>query len=772
LFTRFKYIRYNLAAKLIIMLGMVLLGILAVWAHYNLQYQKNLLIDYSIKSTDRLINTIKLGAHYSMLTNSREDINQIIKNISTQPEFEAIRIYNKSGQIKYSKNSKEIDQTTDTRQQACIICHMTEPPLTELTLSQRIRIFDAPEGHRLLGTISPIYNEPQCSNADCHFHPQDKKILGALDVVVSLEKLDEQITRSERNFFGFAMLIFLFTSTIIILFIMKFVNQPIKKLIEGARRVAKGEYTGTIQIEQIDEMSELAAAFNHMCQEVLKHETELKAKQKEYQNLFESVPCLITVQDRNFKLLNYNREFSDMFNPVPGEYCFRAYKGRNRKCDPCPVEQTFKDGRSHHAEETGLGKDGTVRHWIVRTSPITNEKGDIIAAMEISLDITDRRNLEVELAKSEEKYHAIFSNIPNPVFVLDEENYEILDANNSVEAVYGYKTEELLHQPFLMLFPEKEREHYGFKILVSSVLDRVKHVHKSGKTLYVNIRISPSGIGGKKVFLVTTSDITKRLEAEQQLIQAGKMATLGEMTTGIAHELNQPLSVIKTVSSFFIDKIQKKEPIEEKTLSTMLSKVDSNVDRATRIINHMRQFARKSEVELERIRINDVIENALEIFSQQLKVKGIEIVRNLDPQLPYILADPGRLEQVVINLLVNARDAIEDKWHTHGRTPENERIELTTRCENYWVRLEVQDSGTGIPESFLEKIFEPFFTTKEVGKGTGLGLSISYGIVTECGGRIEAKNVKGRGACFVLRFPVAKAERPDSRPKDYPQTDT
>ncbi len=511
-------------------------------------------------------------------------------------------------------------------------------------------------------------------------------------------------------------------------------------------------------------MSELASAFNHMAREILKHETDLKTKRQEYQNLFESVPCLITVQDRNFKLVNYNREFADMFNPEPGDYCYRAYKGRNEKCDVCPVEQSFQDGQLHHAEETGIGKDGKVMHWIVRASPIMNDKGEIIAAMEISLDITERRNLEVELVKSEEKYHAIFNNIPNPVFVLDEENFEILDANKSVEAVYGYETHELIHRPFLILFQEKERAQYAFKLLVSNVLDRVRHLHKSGKTLYVNIRVSPSEISGKKVFLVTTSDVTKRLEAEQQLIHAGKMATLGEMATGIAHELNQPLSVIKTVSSFFIDKIRKKEPIGDDILSTLLIKVDSNVDRASRIINHMRQFARKSEIELEWAHVNEVIENALEIFSQQLKVKGIEIVCRLDPDLPKIHADPGRLEQVMINLLVNARDAIEEKWNIRGRRQEKDNIELISRREKGWVIVEVRDSGSGIPEHLLEKIFEPFFTTKEVGKGTGLGLSISYGIITECGGKIEAVNIDGNGACFIMRFPVSKASQSEIPP--------
>ena len=127
------------------------------------------------------------------------------------------------------------------------------------------------------------------------------------------------------------------------------------------------------------------------------------------------------------------------------------------------------------------------------------------------------------------------------------------------------------------------------------MINQVKQVNQSGVTLFVNIWISPAEYPGKKVLLVTTSDITKRLETEQQLIQASKMATLGEMATGIAHELNQPLSVIKTASSFFIRKINRKEPLEDDILFNMLGKIDSNVDRAAKIINHMRQFARKSD---------------------------------------------------------------------------------------------------------------------------------------------------------------------------------
>jgi len=234
------------------------------------------------------------------------------------------------------------------------------------------------------------------------------------------------------------------------------------------------------------------------------------------------------------------------------------------------------------------------------------------------------------------------------------------------------------------------------------------------------------------------------------------MATLGEMATGVAHELNQPLSVIKTASSFSIKKIKKNEPIEDEILFNILMKIDSNIDRATKIINHMRQFARKSGMEMEKVQVNDVLKNAFEIFSQQLKLRGIEVQWNIDKKLPRIYADPSRLEQVFINLLLNARDAIEENWNHPESKQGQKKIILKTICDRQWVICEVCDTGKGVSETMADKIFEPFFTTKEIGKGTGLGLSISYGIIKDCGGSIQVAPNETGGACFILKFPIPK----------------
>ncbi|WP_207680731.1 PAS domain S-box protein [Desulfonema magnum] len=754
-----KNLRHSLVLRLIFAVGVTLLISISTWAYFSIRYQQKKFMQSIVEGTDRLTNTIKLGTHYAMMINSRDEINQIIRNIGRQKEIENIRIYNKDGQIKFSNRDSDIEQITNIKAEACYICHRSEPALYELELAQRTRIFTSPRGYRLLGVISPINNEPGCSS-ECHFHPKDKKILGALDVVVSLKGTDADILRYEEGIISLTVFVFLVTSVIIFIIVLKFVKQPIKKLIDGTHLIAKGAYYNKVDVHTEDEIGELAMAINSMGKEIGDKQAKLNRQRDEYQQLFENVPCIITVQDRNYRLLGYNREFSNKFNPKKGDMCFHAYKGRDKKCENCPVEKTFEDGESHYSEEAGVNKDGTLTHWIVRTAPLRNNEGEIVAAMEMCLDITPRKQLEEQLEKSEKKYHAFFSNIPNPVFVLDAENLQILDCNESIRAVYGYEKNEIVNTHFTDLFME-DKKHYAREILTKTVIDQVKHMNKAGNILFVNIRISPAEYGEQKVFLVTTSDITKRLETEQQLIQTSKMATLGEMATGVAHELNQPLSVIKTASSFFMKKIRKKETIREDILLTMSQEIDSHVDRATKIINHMREFGRKSDMCLAEVQVNGVLQKAFEIFSQQLKLRGIEVVWDLEENLPRIMGDPGRLEQVFINLIINARDAIEARWEFNRQEmadpqEEERKIFLRTKTEGDKVVIEVEDTGNGISPEIRTKIFEPFFTTKEVGKGTGLGLSISYGIIKDCGGTIRTRRNKGKGAFFVIQFSISE----------------
>ena len=222
----------------------------------------------------------------------------------------------------------------------------------------------------------------------------------------------------------------------------------------------------------------------------------------------------------------------------------------------------------------------------------------------------------------------------------------------------------------------------------------------------------------------------------------------------MAHELNQPLTVIKGAASYFLRKIRRNEPIAPETLSELSTEINGQVDRASDIINHMRAFGRKADLTLLDTDVNAVVARACDLFGRQLVVHGITLETALAPELPSVLAIPNRLEQVIVNLVLNARDAVEERAKADPDRPAV--IGVSTGTEGNTVLLSVWDSGTGIPAHLLNKIFEPFFTTKPVGKGTGLGLSIIYGLIKDFGGTITARNRDEGGAAFEIRLPVTR----------------
>lgn len=546
---------------------------------------------------------------------------------------------------------------------------------------------------------------------------------------------------------SFATIHFFFASSL---------DRPIERLIRWTRLIGQGKYVQS-EADPKDlkgEIGRLSEAIHRMGEKISEKQEELNAQRDEFQQLFEEVPCFITVQDKDLRLVRYNREFARQFAPKPGAFCYEVYKGRTEKCDPCPVLLTFEDGKSHSSEETGITKEDPIRYRIVQTSPFKDSGGNIKGVMQMSLDITRMKRLEDEIRKSEEKYRSIFNNIPNPVFILDRKSLRILDCNQCVKDVYGYEKDEIIQTSFLNFFEEGEHQNYALELRSSEILNHAKQITKDGQGIFVNIRVSPYEYNGRPALLVASSDIIRMLMVKQQLIQASKMATLGEMATGIAHELNQPLSVIKTASSFLMSKVGKGERPKDEVLRAMVEEIDGHVDRASAIITHVREFGRKSEAQREPVEVNTALKRALGIFNQQLKLRDIEVITQLQEDLPPISADMNRLEQVFINLLINARDAIEEKYERLGSAATTQKIFLNTSRSNGKVKIEIKDTGIGIPGALLDRIFEPFFTTKKMGKGTGLGLSISYGIVQDYQGTLNVETVENEGASFIIKFPI------------------
>jgi len=385
----------------------------------------------------------------------------------------------------------------------------------------------------------------------------------------------------------------------------------------------------------------------------------------------------------------------------------------------------------------------------------TNEIGTLARSSD---QMTQRLQIsEQELKASEEKYRSLFDNDPNPILVFDRATFQIIDANIRATEKYGYAREELLQMSFRDLGDPEDAEKIRSSVVEACiVLPKIRHRKKDGSIMHVDIHSCPREHLGEDVIIANIADITDSIQAEAKLIQASKMSTLGEMSTGVAHELNQPLNAIRIGSDLLKKKVDRGESLDPELASKVASEIAAQVERAANIINHLREFGRKSELdEMEKVNINKPIRDVFTVLGQQLKLRQIKVNLELEEDLPRILGVSNRLEQVFINLLINARDAIDAKWQSRPPRNEVKQISLKTRSGVKKITVEISDTGPGMKDTILDRIFEPFFTTKKVGQGTGLGLSISYGIIQECKGSIKVVSTKDEGASFILTFPIA-----------------
>ncbi len=423
--------------------------------------------------------------------------------------------------------------------------------------------------------------------------------------------------------------------------------------------------------------------------------------------------------------------------------------------------EALRSDHSYIREYRIRKKDGTIV-WIEGCSKIVcDEQGKVEFVTGSFLDVTERKRSEQALHESEEKYRSMFISGPNPIFVLDRETLVILDASPSAEETYGYYKDELIGRNFQEL-GSFEYQEGAFSLLDSEnqsescvFSQRIKHYRQGGEPFYVEVKACSTTYQGRPAIILAASDITEIIEKDAQLFQASKMTTLGEMSAGIAHELNQPLNAIKIGNDFLRKQVEQNRTIPPDSLRQVVTSVAEQVNRASEIIRSLREFGRKPDFRKEMVSLNMTIGDVMKIIGQQLILQNIKVAYDLDEDSPQILANKNRLEQVIFNLVTNARDAI-GHGNRAGEDGEENVITLSTFSNDSHVGFAVSDNGVGITDENLAKIFEPFFTTKEVGRGMGLGLSITYGIVRDFGGAIEVNRQSGGGTRFQVRFPRPK----------------
>jgi PAS domain S-box-containing protein len=414
-------------------------------------------------------------------------------------------------------------------------------------------------------------------------------------------------------------------------------------------------------------------------------------------------------------------------------------------------------------EVDGLRKDGTTFPLELGISELVIGGKRILTG--IVMDNTERKRAEEALRESEQRFKDVaeaasdwfwemdenlrftfFSERRQQLFGVSPENnvgktrWEVADANPDDDEIWRHHRATLeAHKPF------RDFE-YAFTT-------------KDGKTKYNKVSGKPvfDANGAFKGYRGAATNVTEQKEAQAQLIQASKLATLGEMASGIAHELNQPLCVVGMAAENSLISMEE-GTFDTEFVRKKLRTIVSQRDRMAGIVNHMRLFSRRDITGMELFNPVECVADAVGLVDQQFRTSGIEVKLNLPAACRNVSGHPVQLEQVVLNLLNNARDAILGAMKSAGSGQSHPapmvRISLVDDKRRKAVVISVADNGGGIPEQALERIFDPFYTTKKEGQGTGLGLSISYSIIDAMGGRLKAQNADG-GAEFRISVPAA-----------------
>lgn len=400
-----------------------------------------------------------------------------------------------------------------------------------------------------------------------------------------------------------------------------------------------------------------------------------------------------------------------------------------------------------------------------------------IEAEERTKYLENQRRLEREIEISKDFLENIIENTRTNLMVLDKD-LTVKTLNSAQAKTLGRTKQEILGRPFLSLFPDGAPPSDGLPL--ETVLQRVlagrsitindyRITGLQEQPIYLTMNITPLLIDGRNPGVLITSDnVTKRVQLEealkhyteelevkvdketatsrrleQQVLHSEKLAALGRVAAGVAHEIGNPLTSISTFAQLL------REMATDEFSQTSLDIINNHIKRITEIVRQMSTFARPDSANIRPVQINDVMKSSLDLMRLDKRMKStIKIVQSMDPGLPKIMADEGQMSQVFINIILNALDAMPDG----GTLTVSSRRETDERNATV-VAVRFTDTGTGITKEDLEKIFDPFYTTKEPGKGTGLGLALSYNIVKKFNGEITVESLPGAGSTFTILLP-------------------
>ena len=493
------------------------------------------------------------------------------------------------------------------------------------------------------------------------------------------------------------------------------------------------------------------------------------------ENLLNSLEGGVLAVDRNMRITAFNRAAEEITGlkreEVLDKVCDQVLKGDLCK-EECPIKEAMETGEPVYSYEiTIINKAGEKIPVNVSTSALRSSGNEIIGAVENFRDLTKHKGLWAKLREERNRAHQ-YLNIAGVIIVAIDEKGLITLINKKGCEVLGYKEEEIIGKNwFDLCVPEKSRERR------KDTFRKVMAGEEKEAEDYENTIFTHSGeeriiawhnttlVDEKGLIIGTLSsgeDITKRKETEVELIRAEKLTSLGQLAASVAHEVNNPLAGILVYTTLLLKKYRDKKLQTEETENQLL-KMKKELERTSGIIRNLLDFSRQSDADMRPIEANKVVEAALLLVKHQISLEHIKLELRLGQDLPLVLAGFDQIQQVLINLLLNAIQAMPEGGQLAVTTSLAKSITIGESFKNT-VRIDVADTGIGIPKENLAKLFTPFFTTKEKGKGVGLGLPVVHGIIERHKGKIEVVSEVNRGTTFTIYL-----EAMDGKEVDHPR---
>jgi two-component system, NtrC family, sensor kinase len=534
----------RLARKLILSITVIALIVAAVSGLVNIRTEESQLLGAIRVGADQLSKSITSSTWHAMLDDHREAAYEVMRTIALKQGIDRIRMFNRTGEIRFSTDSREARTKLDRTAPTCALCHTPGAPKLQLDLSSRVRIYHGADGQRRLEMVTPIYNEKSCSDAACHAHPTEMKVLGVLDLALNLADVDRELDAMKYRVAVVTGVEITLISLFIIFFTRRFLTRPIASLIGGFKSVSQMELDKPLTIDHSsEELDELARSFDVM-------------------------------RDRLRAALGEINQFT--------------------------------------------------------------------------------ANLETKVAERTEQLQA----------------------------------------------------------------------------------------------------------AQKKLLHNDRLASLGQLSASVAHEINNPISGVLNLS-MLLQRMLKEDGVPPNRIEEFrkyLGQVSSETARVGRIVSDLLAFSRRGKPQRAPADLNKIVRSTLSLVRHKMKLNNVAVEMNLAEDLPLAPCDSSQIQQVVLNLALNAAEA------THTR--DERLVTVSTAMGAEAALIIISDNGEGIPPENLSKIFDPFFTTKSDGKGVGLGLAVTYGIIQAHGGEIEVKSALGEGTTFTVSLPLEQPQQPGGPPPD------